>query len=146
MTALVPTSLIIISILYVLIYRQILGVLEKSKSMKSSESKSDKMGLQIRAMQKSKLLLIIVPLAVISFLPCTVYATYLLISKKTPDVNAGIACYVLLSLNSVFNPFIYAYNIPYIRRAARNFIKQVQSSEDEANSSMQTRNKSHYES
>uniref|UniRef100_A0A336LC26 CSON003215 protein n=1 Tax=Culicoides sonorensis TaxID=179676 RepID=A0A336LC26_CULSO len=130
-----PAQLIAIVALYVLIH------LEMSKLFKGQRFYSQFMNLafrrqdnngpkkvgsmNMREIRTTLLLLITVALAFITFLPGTGIGYLMNFDPKLLEVKSLLICYLLLSINSVFNPFIYAFNIRNVRYAAYRLMKRI---------------------
>lgn len=127
-----PFNLILIVVLYILIHREMTKLFNTENFysqvlsvifQKQDTQKLKKIGsMKIREVRTTFLLLITVALAFITFIPGTAIGYVMTWQPQLLEVKSLLICYLLLSINSVFNPFIYAFNIRNVRAAARRLI------------------------
>ncbi|XP_063706153.1 adenosine receptor A3-like [Culicoides brevitarsis] len=131
-----PINLVIILVLYFLIHREVMKLFKQDdgesrctriwKIMFQKQDVQKKVGaMLIREVRTTFLLLLTVFLAFITFIPGTAIGYVMTFRPDLIEVKPLLICYLLLSVNSVFNPFIYAFNIRNVREAATRLGKRI---------------------
>lgn len=126
-----PINLVIIVVMYILIHREMMKLFSTTNIdmgtkalvqmifQKHDGDKVKRIGaMKIREARTTMLLLITVALAFITFIPGTAIGYVMTYDPSLIAVKPLLICYLLLSVNSLFNPFIYAFNIRNVRGAA----------------------------
>lgn len=131
-----PFNLTVIVVLYVLIHREMRKLFDHSDNFysqlfvivfqKQNTQQLKKIEvIPTREVRTTFLLLITVALALITFIPGTAMGYIIIWFPQLLECKALLICFLLLSINSVFNPFIYAFNIRNVKIAARRLLMRM---------------------
>lgn len=134
-------NLIIIIVLYIFIQRAIFNVFsvneEKGGFWKQAikvtfGKKKDKdydddakSPLKRKELKSTLLILLVVTCSVVAFLPSTIHVIVISINKKLFRPQDRLMIYVFLTINSVIDPILYAFNIKNIRHAAKKLMYRI---------------------
>lgn len=129
----IAINLLAMIVLYLFIQRAITKVLKRQGSagfftqaykilFRKNDVKCEKNEnslLKTREIRSTLLVLLIIILALVTFLPSTVNIIIMTINPGAFMMQTKLIIYLLLTINSIFNPVLYAFNIKNIRVAAK---------------------------
>lgn len=132
----IAINLLTMIILYIFIHRAILKVLKQKQTdgffiqafniifrKNDVHYESDgKSSLKTREVRSTLLVLLIIICALITFLPSTINIIIMTLNPGAFQMQTKLIIYLFLTINSIVNPILYAFNIKNIRKAAKGLI------------------------
>lgn len=132
----IAINLLTMIILYIFIHRAMIKVLKREGSdgffiqaykiifrkIDRNYGNEGKSSFKIREIRSTLLVLLIIICALITFLPSTINIIIMTLNPGAFQMQTKLIIYLFLTINSIFNPILYAFNIKNIRQAAKKLI------------------------
>lgn len=96
-----------------------------SPSQQSTRKSLSKPFIKTREIRSTLLFLLIITFALLAFLPGSINTIVNTVQPDTFSMAARLVCYLLLTINSIVNPILYAFNIKNIKVAAKKLFRRI---------------------
>lgn len=106
-------------------FKQSLKVIFHKSSDKDKTDDDTNSSLKAREIRNTLLVLMVVICSAIAYLPGFIHVVLISINPKLFRVQDKLIIYIFLTINSVINPILYAFNIKNIREAGMKLFYRV---------------------